>query len=333
MVARGTGGAELSTASLNRKATNPKSAAVEISCPLCGEKEFRIRRKLELSDIVSRWRDAYSIDISVEFEGYAYSILRECKKCRLEYFSPPLAGSGQMYSQLQRFPWYYMSEKWEYSVAMDDLDDERKVVEIGCGRGEFLDRLSEERGADAMGIELNPSAVHDGKKLGRNVSQITVRMLADANPEAFDAVCSFQVLEHVPDIRAFLESCVRLLKPGGYLLLGVPNNDSYIRHATPGVDLLNQPPHHVSRWSKRVFEYFPKILPVRIVKVLEEPLASYHVTSYFHVQATRFLRSARLSVIVGKLFAHTLIPLIAATEWNKYIRGHSMYVKFVRVPE
>jgi 2-polyprenyl-3-methyl-5-hydroxy-6-metoxy-1,4-benzoquinol methylase len=315
----------------NEEKIRRSTASMDRGCPLCRAMTSRETERLELRRVVSDWHQVYGIDISAEFEGYESAVLRQCGECHLEFFDPPLAGSGRMYSQLQRFDWYYMSGKWEYEVATEDLMGKTAVLEVGCGKGEFVDRLHQERGIEAMGIELNPEAVKEGKGLGRKVEQVRVEELADTHGGQFDAVCSFQVLEHVPDARGFLEACVRLLRPGGCLLLGVPNNESYIRHARN--DLLNQPPHHVSRWSKRVFEAIPRVFPLQLTKVLNEPLAPYHIGPYFHIQATRFCRNSRVGNLVGKLLEKTLAPSLVGRRWNRYFRGHSMYVNLVRVGE
>jgi SAM-dependent methyltransferase len=48
----------------------------------------------------------------------------------------------------------------------------------------------------------------------------------DLEPESFDAVTLWDVLEHVPDPLAFLKICTRLTKPGGKIFVNVPDLDS-----------------------------------------------------------------------------------------------------------
>ena len=69
---------------------------------------------------------------------------------------------------------------------------------------------------------------------------------ADQRPGHYDAVTSFQVLEHVTEPASFLRACVKALRPGGRLLLGVPNNDSFLGLLED--NWLNMPPHHMSLW-------------------------------------------------------------------------------------
>jgi SAM-dependent methyltransferase len=102
-----------------------------------------------------------------------------------------------------------------------------------------------------------------------------------------DAVCAFQVLEHVPDVRPFLEQSVALLKPGGLLVICVPNAYSYLRDLCSPLDM---PPHHMSRWSARTFASLGKTLPVDLVVTRNEPLAAPHVGAYAAAKWSNYRR-------------------------------------------
>jgi SAM-dependent methyltransferase len=84
------------------------------------------------------------------------------------------------------------------------------------------------RGWDAHGIEPSPYASSIAKEL--HGYRIRAEYLHEETypEESFDAVSLWYVLEHAPDPRSLLETCNRLLKPGGALLVAVPNW-SYIR--------------------------------------------------------------------------------------------------------
>lgn len=69
----------------------------------------------------------------------------------------------------------------------------------------------------------------------------------------FDTVCAFQVLEHVYDVRGFMTDLSALVKPGGRLIIAVPNNEPYIRRFNP-YNAWNCPPHHVGLWNRASLE-------------------------------------------------------------------------------
>jgi len=96
------------------------------------------------------------------------------------------------------------------------------VLDVGCGRGLLL-REFQRRGWDVRGTEMSDAAA----RYPREVLHLPVEVgnLEDLALPAgsFDAVTLWHVLEHLPDPRVLLAEAQRLLKPGGALLVGVPN--------------------------------------------------------------------------------------------------------------
>ncbi len=100
--------------------------------------------------------------------------------------------------------------------------EQRSVLDFGCGWGFFLG-AAKERGWDAHGLEPLPGhAVYARAKFGLDVLTDTLRDDSFA-PEQFDAVTAFQVFEHIPDPAGDVMRLQRLLKPGGLMLIEVPN--------------------------------------------------------------------------------------------------------------
>ena len=100
--------------------------------------------------------------------------------------------------------------------------DQRSVLDFGCGWGFFL-AAAKERGWRAHGLEPLPGhAVYARGKFGLDVLTDTLREDSFA-PDSFDAVTAFQVFEHIPDPVGDVQRLHRLLKPGGLILIEVPN--------------------------------------------------------------------------------------------------------------
>jgi 2-polyprenyl-3-methyl-5-hydroxy-6-metoxy-1,4-benzoquinol methylase len=136
---------------------------------------------------------------------------------------------------------YALANRFDRShlkTIADHLDVRgKRVLEVGCGRGHVTRALAE-LGADALGVDSNPHAVAQDGALTRCMSADAL----DLPDAGFDAVISLHMIEHVPDVTAVLREMVRVLAPGGTLLLVYPAEPirglfsipaSIILHGTP----------------------------------------------------------------------------------------------------
>jgi len=99
-----------------------------------------------------------------------------------------------------------------------------RILDVGCGRGVILSALAD-RGFEVHGVEISAEAARGADP--RAEIRIASR-LADAGyaPESFDEIIIWHVLEHLADPRGALEEAHRILKPGGRLIVAVPNFSS-----------------------------------------------------------------------------------------------------------
>lgn len=291
-------------------------------CILCASNAARVISRIGAERIVDEWRRRFNIDIR---NGYWVSVQSveeyRCEECLLEFFPPALAGRDQLYVELQKFDWYYMPDKWEHGVAMRDIPAGARVLEVGCGEGAFVDRLRR-NGIEARGIELNASAVQVARSRGLPVSLESLTDVVSRERGTYDVVCSFQVLEHVPDPEAFLRESVALLRKGGQLIFGVPNADSFIRHE---FNILNMPPHHISRWVPRTVLQLERLFGLEDARVVEEPLASYHVMGYLAAHWRKWRRVPMGILVANPIVYRVVAALLNVTGLRMRLRGHSLY--------
>lgn len=123
-----------------------------------------------------------------------------------------------------------------------------RVLDIGCGRGDFLKRMRL-IGWDVQGVELDEESARLLQKEGIPVTVGQIEQL-DLPPGAFDAVVSSHVIEHVYDPVIFLKRCLQLVKPGGRVSVLTPNADSlvhrYFKRHWRGLE----PPRHFHIFSE-----------------------------------------------------------------------------------
>lgn len=96
-----------------------------------------------------------------------------------------------------------------------------RALEIGCSTGRYLRKL-EESGWQVSGVELCERPAELAVAAGLDVRCGTLEQ-AGFTAESFDLVAAWMVLEHVPRPLETLREVQRVLRPGGQVLLGVPN--------------------------------------------------------------------------------------------------------------
>lgn len=97
----------------------------------------------------------------------------------------------------------------------------REVLEIGCARGATGSFLKARLGCRVTGVELNPEvAARAASVLDRVVTGDVVEVEIDG---PFDAVLALELFEHLTDQHRFLTRVRELLRPGGRLVMSVPN--------------------------------------------------------------------------------------------------------------
>ena len=239
---------------------------VEHACPLCGAAGTPID-SIAYDEIWHTYADelgvTFSGDVRARHTPADTATLRVCHACRLQFFTPKAPGAEGFYNELMStVP--YLADRWQFGAVRKRLRGVRSIIDGGCGSGAFLRSLEIAR---AVGIDRNPDV---RAELARHDIEVhdDLADLAAREPEAFDAICAFELLEHVDDVAAILEHTRKALKPGGRLFVSVPN----IERSRPGGPApLDLPPHHVSRWHASHGRVLAERFGLHLVRVDCEP--------------------------------------------------------------
>jgi len=163
----------------------------------------------------------------------------QCEKCELVFLNPMYEDSElaplypqDYYAYQDRFQEpsrtkQFLKKLLGYQVGTKDPSFDRpgRVLDVGCGSGWSLARMRD-HGWETYGVEISETAARVGKEqAGLHIFQGT---LLDANfpVDFFDYVRLNHSFEHMSRPNETLREICRILKPGGRVLIGVPNHAS-----------------------------------------------------------------------------------------------------------
>ena len=301
-----------------------------ITSPLTGRDNVHVIREYSCDRLCREWQDAFGIDIRSELEGAELIKKYQCNESSLFFYEPLCtAGSPELYEKLCGIEWYYQEGKWEHDVALSFCRGRGSLLEVGCGSGGFLRRAAR-RLTDlrAVGLEINCAVEAPEASAGFELVHGAFGEFAAAHEAQFDVVCSFQVLEHVVNPLEFIFFCGLAAKPGGLVIFGTPNADSFLQYSH---NLLDLPPHHMSGWSLDTYKFLPSVVPLRLIKLLVEPLAHIHMDYYLQACHDRFTEISDLRRVLYAGTPRWLMRWLLQTGLRRFVKGHSILAVYEKI--
>ncbi|HCO01215.1 MAG: hypothetical protein CL578_01110 [Alteromonadaceae bacterium] len=168
--------------------------------------------------------------------------LLQCKNCEHQFLktAPKINELGDLYTDFyprksfnpDNFRAYKAGGKlYNWLVggrasACQSVEPNSKVLDIGCGYGETLAYLQNEKSCDVYGVDADRNVEIIAEKYGFKIHVgIFDSSLYASN--FFDFVTMNQVIEHVPDIHETFNMISEVLKPGGRCVLSTPNANGW----------------------------------------------------------------------------------------------------------
>lgn len=247
------------------------------------------------------------------------SAVHECLQCGLRYLNPCLApeATAAAYESQESLLQYHGFHAWYYDYG--DLSKPSKtrdeylkglrllekhigkpssILDIGFGSGFFL-ALGKSRGWKVSGIDTSEDNVKKAKeKFGLELS--CGRLEHDIPDGAgYGAVSFWDLIEHFPDPDPVLQKTARILKPRGWVLIGVPNDRNLL---------------------VLIGELLYKLSAGRFKLGIEKMYFLEHV-SYYNLRTLEGLMARNGFVLRGSFLSSTDLARYALPLWEKWVAG------------
>jgi len=206
-------------------------------------------------------------------ERFRQTSLCACERCDLHFWHPVSMPDAAWYERAyQGRDQTAMPLEPGHRFFLSDAKAPKKgrLLDLGCGVGNFL-AAARDAGFDVAGIEMNRNAVEFARQHYRLTSVFAMRpeeFGVSHEREKFDVVTFFEVLEHQENPKGFLAAATQCLAPGGFIALSVPNRNRWQK----GMETLDYPPNHLTRWSPRALENFLARHGFEVLSMKEELL-------------------------------------------------------------
>lgn len=250
---------------------------MNIDCPLCNGNNICEIEKLDI-EVIKTYYDAKGFDVRYLFKDNELTCFK-CLDCETKFFRPIVEGDNDFYALWQSEDWYFLHEnKTEFEYSKKYIKPTDKVLDIGSGRGVFKKYINCKF---YQGLEFSQKAVELAKKDGVNVIAESIQEHCLKNPEYYDVVVIFQVLEHIVNISDFMNSALKCLKKDGILIIAVPNNDSFIKSTIN--NYLNIPPHHQSQFTETSLKKLASLYNIEVIDVFKKKVTNIHKDFFYNV--------------------------------------------------
>ena len=153
-----------------------------------------------------------------------------------------------------------------FVMPLKEIYDKCNVFYIGCGRGEWLEFMTE-NGFNATGVDIDDGMLAACKELGLNaINKDALLALKESPDESQVVVSGFHIAEHLPfdPLLRIIKEAKRVLKPGGLLILETPNPANiYVSSNSFYID-----PTHNRPIPSELLSFLPEFYGFTRIKVL-----------------------------------------------------------------
>src|SRR5690606_17173166 len=187
------------------KQYNKGDLKLELSDYFFSREDFRLYENKEFGYLETRPQPD---DLSFYYESEEYISHTDATKSRIE----------KLYAFVKNFNIRYKFAK------LKNVQPGKKLLDYGCGTGDFL-VFAQNQKLKVFGFEPNGFAFNIAQKKLNNSH--VFNQPNEVFDQQYDVITLWHVLEHIPDLLAFVEELKTLLKPEGKIYIAVPNHLSF----------------------------------------------------------------------------------------------------------
>ncbi|MEZ4771714.1 MAG: class I SAM-dependent methyltransferase [Bacteroidia bacterium] len=151
-----------------------------------------------------------------------------------------------------------------------------KILDIGCGTGEFLGKMKNS-GWETLGLEPDEGAASLAKK-NHGLSVLPSDQLFSLENGAYDVITMWHVLEHVHELKAYLQKIQLLLKPNGLLIIAVPNYQSLDAEKYGEFWAAYDVPRHLYHFSPGSMKFLLEEQQFQLMEMKRMPFDAFYVS-------------------------------------------------------
>jgi 2-polyprenyl-3-methyl-5-hydroxy-6-metoxy-1,4-benzoquinol methylase len=215
-----------------------------------------------------------------------------CLNCNLLYIYPIVHYSDEFLNDLYPVEYWGDDKDKDFKNMKDKRSilkiainhykenlSNKKLLDIGCGMGEFL-KIASENGIEPLGIDLNKTTTD---YITQKYGYPTINALINEDTfeeNTFDFVVLSHVIEHVQDPNKLIHIIYKILKPNGIFIMATPNASSLISQL---YDLVKK----IKHGKKYSFIITPFIIP-------------YHILGFNKLSAKKLLKKNNFKIIYNK---------------------------------